>query len=153
MVWEPLSTVSVAPVPLPARLGILPEFGVIGRAVEATTIAEALKRVEAGAGREILLVSGEAGQGKTTLVAEAARRAFEEGACVLFGHSEEDVARPYQLFVEALSHYVSHAPEDLLLDQMGDQAIRVGRAHYRHSPPGYPDYLRQRPPTRTPSAI
>ena len=67
MIWEPLSTVSVAPVPLPARLGILPEFGVIGRAVEATTIAEALKRIVAGARREILLVSGEAGQGKTTL--------------------------------------------------------------------------------------
>ncbi len=119
VVWEPLSTVSVAPVPLPARLGLLPEFGVIGRAVEATTIAEASKRVEAGAGREILLVSGEAGQGKTTLVADAARRAFEEGVCVLFGHSEEDVARPYQLFAEALSHYVTHASEELLLSQMG----------------------------------
>ena len=54
-------------------------------------------------------------------VADAARCAFEEGACVLFGHSEEDVAGPYQLFAEALSHYVTHASEDLLLGQMGGQ--------------------------------
>ena len=38
-----------------------------------TTITDALKRVAAGGGREVLLVSGEAGLGKTTLVAEAAR--------------------------------------------------------------------------------
>ena len=60
----------------------------------------------------MLLVSGEAGLGKTTLVAEAARAAFDSGACVLFGHCEEDLATPYQLFAEALGHYVTHAPED-----------------------------------------
>ena len=50
----------------------------------------------------MILVSGEAGLGKTTLVAETARAAFDAGACVLFGHCEEDLATPYQLFAEAL---------------------------------------------------
>ncbi len=72
-------------------------------------IADACKRVAAGESREVLLVSGEAGQGKTTLVAEAARAAFGAGACVLFGHCEEDLATPYQLFGEVLGHYVTHA--------------------------------------------
>src|SRR5438132_1273316 len=41
--------------------------------------------------------------------------AFDAGACVLFGHCEEDLATPYQLFAEALGHYVTHAPEDQLV--------------------------------------
>ena len=36
-------------------------------------IADAAERVAAAEGREVLLISGEAGQGKTTLVAELAR--------------------------------------------------------------------------------
>ena len=73
-------------------------------------MAESAKRVAGGEGREVLLVSGEAGLGKTTLVAEAARVAFTAGACVLFGHCEEDLATPYQLFAEhhrALRHPLS----------------------------------------------
>ena len=35
---------------------------------------------------------------------------------MLFGHCEEDLAAPYQLFTEALGHFVAHAPEDQLAD-------------------------------------
>jgi hypothetical protein len=78
-------------------------------------IADAMKRITAGEGREVLLISGEAGLGKTTLVAKAARAAFDAGACVLFGHCEEDLATPYQFFAEALGHFVTHASEEQLL--------------------------------------
>ena len=91
-------------------------------------MVDATKRVAGGEGREVLLVSGEAGLGKTTLVAEAARSAFDNGACVLFGHCEEDLATPYQLFAEALGHYVTHAPEDQLLahvEQHGSELARL----------------------------
>ena len=77
----------------------------IGREPELSVLAEVAKRVAASDGREVVLVSGEAGQGKTTLVAQAARFAFDGGACVLFGHCEEDLATPYQLFAEAFGHY------------------------------------------------
>ena len=80
-----------------------------------------------GGGREILLVSGEAGLGKTTLVAEAARSAFDDGACVLFGHCEEDLATPYQLFAEALGHYVTHAPEEQLLAHVEAHGSELSR--------------------------
>ena len=75
----------------------------------------------------MLLVSGEAGLGKTTLVAEAARSAFDNGACVLFGHCEEDLATPYQLFAEALGHYVTHAPEDQLLAHVEAHGSELSR--------------------------
>ena len=81
----------------------------------------------AGEGARSLLVSGEAGLGKTTLVAEAARAAFDEGACVLFGHCEEDLATPYQLFAEALGHYVTHAPEEQLLAHVEAHGSELSR--------------------------
>ena len=115
VVWEPLGgSDPTEMVPLPARLAVHPSVGVVGRDTEVAAITDAVKQVGAGGGRQILLVSGEAGLGKTTVVAEAARSAFDAGACVLFGHCEEDLATPYQLFAEALGHYVTHAPEEQL---------------------------------------
>jgi class 3 adenylate cyclase/tetratricopeptide (TPR) repeat protein len=115
VLWEPLGEAeTTSSIPLPGRLAPRPAVGVVGRQVETAAIADAAKRVGGGEGRELLLVSGEAGEGKTTLMAEAARVAFDNGACVLFGHCEEELATPYQLFAEALGHYVTHAPEDQL---------------------------------------
>ncbi|HYA69029.1 MAG TPA: AAA family ATPase, partial [Acidimicrobiales bacterium] len=115
VLWEPLAGTTVGGVPLPVPLARRPAVGVVGREAELESIADAAKRVVGGEGRQVVLISGEAGQGKTTLVAEASRTAFDAGACVLFGHCEEDLATPYQLFAEAIGHYVTHAPEDQLL--------------------------------------
>ena len=126
--WEPLGGVSTMAVPLPGRLGVRPAAGVVGREAEAATMADAFKRVAGGEGREVFLISGEAGLGKTTLVAETARAAFDAGACVLFGHCEEDLATPYQLFAEALGHYVTRATEDQLVahvDTHGSELVRI----------------------------
>jgi class 3 adenylate cyclase/tetratricopeptide (TPR) repeat protein len=112
VLWEPLRAAPPGPaVPLPSRLTVGPTVGVVGREAEMAAMSDALERVAGGGGREVVLISGEAGLGKTTLVAEFARAAFANGACVLFGHCEEDLATPYQLFAEALGHYVTHAPE------------------------------------------
>jgi class 3 adenylate cyclase/tetratricopeptide (TPR) repeat protein len=119
---------AAAGVPLPARLGMRPPTGVVGRQAEISTIAAARRRVADGEGCEALLISGEAGLGKTTLAAEAARAAFGEGCCVLFGHCEEDLATPYQLFAEALTHFVTHADERQLYacaDQHGAELTRL----------------------------
>ena len=116
VLWEPLEEAETqAACPLPGRLALRPPVGVVGRETEMAALTDVAKRVTGGGAREILLVSGEAGLGKTTLVAEAARSAFNNGACVLFGHCEEDLATPYQLFAEALGHYVTHAPEKQLM--------------------------------------
>jgi class 3 adenylate cyclase/tetratricopeptide (TPR) repeat protein len=137
VVWEPLAGIAAGGVPLPVRLARRPTVGVVGRASEVQTMTDVMKHVTAGEGREVLLISGEAGQGKTTLVAEEARAAFDAGACVLFGHCEEDLATPYQLFVEALGHYVTHAPEDQLLAHIeahGSELSRLVPALVRRIP-------------------
>jgi len=131
VLWEPLGEVIDSEpgtvVPLPPRLARRPTVGVIGREAEMQTITDAAKRVAGAEGREVLLISGEAGMGKTTLAAEAARAAFETGACVLFGNCGEDVAAPYQLFAEAIRHYVTHADEAQLLAHIEESGSEMAR--------------------------
>lgn len=126
--WEPLGGAATNVVPLPARLSVRPSAGVVGREGETAAMSDGFKRVAGGERREVFLISGEAGLGKTTLVAEVARSVFDAGACVLFGHCEEDLATPYQLFAEALGHYVTHAPEEQLLSHVeahGSDLVRL----------------------------
>ena len=113
--WEPLDDLTAEDgVPLPARLKHVPRTGVVARETEAALLTEAYKRAAAGEGRAVFLVSGDAGVGKTTVVAEAARQAAREGACVLLGRCQEDVSASYSPFTEALHHYVAHAPVHVL---------------------------------------
>jgi hypothetical protein len=132
VLWEPLGSAEPgSTIPLPRRLGVRPFAGVVGRETDLVLIKDAVKRVTEEETREVILVSGEAGLGKTTLAAKAARSAFEGGACVLFGHCEEDIAAPYELFAEALGHYVAHAPEPQLrahLERHGSELARLAPA-------------------------
>ena len=90
-------------------------------------MATTYKRVAGGEGSEVLLVSSEAGSGKTTLVAEAARAASAEGAWVALGHCDEEVSRPYQPLSEALSHLVIHAPDSLLAAHVAEHGSELSR--------------------------
>jgi class 3 adenylate cyclase/tetratricopeptide (TPR) repeat protein len=125
--WEPIVPVE-APVPAPPRLERTPAIGVIGREAELSSLADGFKRTGAGEGREVVLISGEPGIGKTTLATQAARAAFEAGAVVLLGRCDEELSTPYGPFVEALSHYVTHAPEDALrvhVEQFGGELSKL----------------------------
>ena len=126
--WEPLGDVpdTTRAMPPPSRLEIGPAIGVIGRATESEVLVGAFKRVAGGEGREIVLVSGEAGIGKTTLATQVARTAFEAGAVVLLGRCDEDLGAPYGPFVEALSHYVTHASEDALRTHVESLGAELG---------------------------
>ncbi len=108
--WE---TLGHAGLPLPPRLGTRPPFAMFGRGAEAETLALAWAKAKDGQ-RQVVLVAGEPGIGKTRLAAEAARAAHADGGTVLFGACDEDVGLPYRPFVEALRHYVTHAPDDVL---------------------------------------
>jgi len=128
VVWEPLARSTTNAVPLSGRLAARPSLGVVGRELDLEVMAAAVKRVVNGGGHEVLLVSGEAGVGKTTLVAEAVRTAYDHGSCVLFGHGEEDLTTPYRLFAEMLGDYVTHAPEAQLVahvDAHGSELARL----------------------------
>ena len=108
--WEPVLDEGTAePVPLPSRLSIRPPTGVVGRQAETDRLNALVQRASVGDGRQVIVVAGEAGVGKTTLATKVATEAYEAGAIVLLGRCEEDLGTPYGPFVEALSHYVAHA--------------------------------------------
>ena len=72
-------------------------------------LGAALDRLAAD-GRQVVLVGGEPGIGKTALVADFARTAHAGGARVLYGRCDEELGVAYQPFAEALGHYVAHCP-------------------------------------------
>lgn len=106
-----------AALPLPAPLGSAAGTSLWGREAELDRLAEALERV-ATEGRQAVLLGGEAGMGKTALVAAAARQAHARGARILYGRCDEDLELPYQPFAEALSRFVAHADPRELSDHV-----------------------------------
>jgi class 3 adenylate cyclase/tetratricopeptide (TPR) repeat protein len=104
-------------VPLPGRfVGPAAEglFGFFGRGDELELLLAASKRATSEGRTEVVFLAGEPGIGKTTLAAQVSRALHGEGATVLFGHCVEELAIPYQPWVESLSHLLEHAPGDLL---------------------------------------
>src|SRR4029077_21038948 len=78
-------------------------FGFFGRGPELAALEETRKRAQSTNQCQVIFVAGEAGMGKTALVAQAARAAHEQGAIVLFGHADEDVGIAYQPWMEVVS--------------------------------------------------
>ncbi len=106
LLWDPAPPPRF---PLPPWLAIREQMPFVGRGPHIEQLRKAWSRVQAGQ-RQLVLVSGEPGIGKTRLVAEFARAAHDEGAVVLLGRSTEETLTPYQPFVEALRLYVTAAP-------------------------------------------
>jgi DNA-binding SARP family transcriptional activator/tetratricopeptide (TPR) repeat protein len=91
---------------LPAELVARGGTPLVGRLEE---LAELQMWLESASGERVLLVEGDAGIGKTRLLAETAQRAHASGAIVLAGRAPEETLVPYQPFLEALGHYVFNA--------------------------------------------
>lgn len=113
---------ALAQIPLPPRLPRIPPLGVVGRTHERAVLRDALATVRSATIPRIVLLAGEAGVGKSTLVAWACRSAFEEGSTVLYGRCDEDLVVPYQPFVEALGHLLTHV-DDAVLNALGDERL------------------------------
>src|SRR5690606_25401543 len=97
-------------VPLPARLAVSSGLGFAGRERERTVLADAWKDVIASGRRRVVLVSGEAGIGKTTLCSVFAAETHRE-AVVLYGRCDEEPAIPYQPWREVLTGLGRGAPD------------------------------------------
>ncbi len=107
-----------------ARLGI--GIGLVGRRHEVSALAAALDRAGAGSPTGVLL-AGEAGVGKSRLVAETVARAGAAGFAVLTGRCLDtaEAALPYLPFTEAVGALAAERPE-----------LVAGHGALRHLLPG-----------------
>ena len=112
VVWEPVGADPGA-LPLPARLQETPPSGFVGREADRARLTGLLAE-SAEDGCRVAVVSGEPGIGKTRLSAWTAFELRGRGASVLYGRCDEDLALPYGPWIEALRHFVEHAPEAVL---------------------------------------
>jgi DNA-binding winged helix-turn-helix (wHTH) protein/tetratricopeptide (TPR) repeat protein len=99
-------------VPLPPRLAMSSGLGFAGREHERALLRDAWKAAAEGE-LQVVLVSGEAGIGKTTLCSVAAAAAHDEGAVVLYGRCDEELSIPYQPWREVVAGLDQHLPEVL----------------------------------------
>jgi class 3 adenylate cyclase/tetratricopeptide (TPR) repeat protein len=127
ILWEPVGAAEATGMPLPSRLMGVPPLGYVGREEELELLTKLWEKARAGE-RQVGLVAGEPGIGKTRLVTHAAITRHGEGAVVLYGRCEEDLATPYGPWIEALGHYVEHAPEEVLeahVEKHGGELTRL----------------------------
>ncbi|GAC1598221.1 MAG: hypothetical protein NVS3B21_23550 [Acidimicrobiales bacterium] len=118
--WEPTTTTAAALViPLQSMLTMTEGFPFAGRDSAIEALVDAWKRAVAER-RQVILVSGEPGIGKTRLVTELARTVADEGGVVLMGRCFDDLRAPYGPFAEALGHLVINAPDSLVADHVGE---------------------------------
>lgn len=119
---RPVSVVRVVDVgadpavlPVPKALTVDRRFPLVGR---SSAMEQTMRRWQAaGTGRpSALLITGQAGMGKTRLIAQAAEQAHHDGAIVVAGICDSELPVPYQPFAMAL-----HEPR--LLDEQLALAI------------------------------
>ena len=112
-------------VPLPALLSPRERTALIGRTRELEVLRAAWSRVRSG-GRQLVLVGGDPGIGKTRLMSEIALEAHSDGT-VLHGACEEEALISYQPFVEALRHYARSRPLSDAASELGPGTAELAR--------------------------
>lgn len=122
--WEPVAAVDTPTVPL--ALSSLQSAVFVGRVAEREVLTDALKRARTGERRGVL-ISGEPGLGKSTLVAAFANEASSEGVTVVYGRCDEDLRISYQPWIEALSDLVQRTPPDVVAAHVAARGRVLGR--------------------------
>jgi DNA-binding SARP family transcriptional activator len=106
-------------VPAPPILIRRPRSAFAGRDRELGLLRAAWERAAAGS-RELVLVAGEPGIGKTRLAVELAQAAHAVGATVLHGRCDEEPLVHYQPFVEALRPLAASSELRPLFPELGE---------------------------------
>jgi class 3 adenylate cyclase/DNA-binding SARP family transcriptional activator len=136
--WEPLVE-EVTVIPFPEAL-VTEGPGFFGRTSEQTQLSR-LFALAARGERQVVLLGGEPGIGKTTLATVLAHSVEAVGGTVLYGRCLDEVGAPYQPFVETLGHYVQHAPREQLdahLAEFGGELARLVPSLVRRMPDAPP---------------
>lgn len=108
----------------------------VGRAKELTELEDALLAANRGEG-QVVLLTGDAGLGKTRLANELSHHARGAGTLVLWGGcSEGEVPLPYLPFLEAIGNYLVTANLDELRTRLGPDRRELGNLFPRLDPEG-----------------
>ncbi len=130
VVWEPLepeqADAGVGRWPLPEALRGVPRIAYVGRAAGRATLEQSRALARSGA-RQVVLLSGEPGIGKTRLATYSALGANADGFGVCWGACSEDLAVPYEPWIAVCSQLIEHAPEAVLNDYAERYGGEVGR--------------------------
>ncbi|MFK7916903.1 MAG: AAA family ATPase [Ilumatobacter sp.] len=105
------SVIRSSDIALPVRMIESSGLGFAGRDDERTVLENACKEVAATGQRQLVLISGEAGIGKTTLCSLVATAAHRDGAVVLYGRCDDELSIPYQPWQEVFSGLQRDMPE------------------------------------------
>ena len=126
--WAPLEEETGAPSrwPLPALLRSVPPVKYVGRVEERAALEEAMKLARSGQ-RQVVLLSGEPGIGKTRLASYAAHDAHAEGFAVAWGACTEELAVPYEPWIAVCSQLVESAPLQSLQRHVERHKGELGR--------------------------
>jgi len=119
------------PAPLAAAVD---RRALVGRGVELAFLERCWREAVEGQ-RALVLLTGDAGAGKTRLAAELAAQAHGDGAVVLYGRFDEETLTPYQAIVEMLRGWSAGAPLDSLRERLGARAAELAILLPEFGPP------------------
>ena len=117
----PLPTVTW-PTPLAAAVG---RHALVNRTTELAFLEGCWAQALDGT-RQLVMLAGDAGIGKTRAAAELSRRAHDAGAVVLYGRFDEETLAPYQPVVEMVRGWAAGAPLGPLAGRLGAHAAELG---------------------------
>jgi class 3 adenylate cyclase len=130
--WLPLGEEEGEPSgswPLPALLRSVPPVKYVGRVEERAALEEAMKLARAGQ-RQVVLLSGEPGIGKTRLASYGAHDAHAEGFAVVWGACTEELAVPYEPWIGVCAQLVESAPDEVIarhVKRHAGELVRLAR--------------------------
>ena len=113
---------------MPSRYQSIISSEIIGRDCELHTLKQAVRTIRQGTGRCILL-SGEAGIGKSRLVTEICQQAMAEQFVILQGHCfQQDLPFPYGPWIDALRTFfapLSGLDIETLLGPLASEFVKL----------------------------
>jgi class 3 adenylate cyclase/tetratricopeptide (TPR) repeat protein len=126
--WAPLGeeTEGASRWPLPAVLRSVPPVSFVGRVEERAALEETMNLARSGQ-RQVVLLSGEPGIGKTRLASYAAHHAHAAGFAVAWGPCTEELAVPYEPWIGVCSQLVESAPFELVQRHVERYKGELGR--------------------------
>jgi len=106
-----------------AERSLMPAITLPGRAQESATLYALLDDIRDGRGR-LVLIAGDAGIGKTSLVDFLTTEAQTQGAVILSGHCYDlDTASPYEPWIDLLRSYRPSGAMPPLPDGLGNAEL------------------------------